>query len=75
MTQLHISNVDSNLYEQLQIRALGHGRTPEDEAKAILEQTLQNGIRSEVTQIYDRLKSSGKTFSDSTELLREDRDR
>jgi plasmid stability protein len=58
--------------------AARHGRTPAQEAQAILTETL-GGSRPDVWAAVDairhRLKATGRTFSDSADLLREDRDR
>ena len=78
MTELVLTNVDSAVLYQLQERATRHGRTPAEEAKAILTETLCNQAARDwapVDAIYHRLAASGRTFSDSADLLREDRDR
>ena len=78
MTELVLTNVDSAVLHQLQERATRHGRTPAEEAKAILTETLCNQSAHDwapVDAIYHRLAASGRTFSDSADLLREDRDR
>lgn len=77
MAELVLTDVENDVLRLLQDRAASHGRTPADEAKAILSEAL-HGEASEVwTQadaIYHRLAASGQAFSDSAELLREDRD-
>lgn len=78
MSELVLSDMDSTVLRQLHERATSHGRTPEEEAKLILSQALHfNGQQdwAEVDAVYDRLAASGRSFSDSAELLREDRDR
>jgi plasmid stability protein len=73
-----LSDVDDRVLHDLQERARCHGRTPADEARAILEEALCSKRLSDwasVDAIYHRLAASGRNFSDSADLLREDRDR
>jgi plasmid stability protein len=78
MTELVLADVDDLVLHRLQERATHHGRTPAEEAKAILADVL-GGKRpddwAQVDVIYSRLAASGRNFSDSADLLREDRDR
>jgi antitoxin FitA len=78
MQELVLSDVDDVVLHDLQELATRHGRTPAEEAKAILAAALR-GQRPDrwapVDAIYQRLAASGRTFTDSAELLREDRDR
>jgi plasmid stability protein len=78
MADLLVSGVDAGVLERLARLAHSHGRTPAAEAKEIL--TLAVGPASSqswaaVDAIRTRLAANGKPFSDSTELLREDRER
>jgi len=78
MAKLVLTNVHDGVLQQLQVRANEHGRTPEEEAKAILSEILQGPPQASwgpVDAIYTRLAASGRTFGDSADLLREDRDR
>jgi antitoxin FitA len=80
MAELILTDVRERLLHQLRQRAASHGRTPEEEATAILEAVLANSEKrqdgwAQVDAIRARLAASGRTFSDSAELLREDRDR
>ena len=78
MPRLTIQNLDETLWQRLRAWAAAHGQTPEAEAEAILAQTLGRGrdeVWHKVDAIHDRLAASGRTFSDSTEILREDRER
>lgn len=78
MSELVLTDVNEVVLHQLEERAARHGRTPEEEAKAILSEILQGkgqGAWAQVDAIYSHLAASGRTFSDSAELLREDRDR
>ena len=54
------------------------GRTPTEEAKVNLAEARcrnPSDAWAPVDWIYDRLAGSGRSFSDSADLLREDRDR
>ncbi|MCI0460829.1 MAG: hypothetical protein L0Z62_28100 [Gemmataceae bacterium] len=78
MAELVIPDIKDTIWRQLQELASTHGRTPEAEARAILEEALQPGragVWAQVDALRERLAASGRTFSDSTELLREDRER
>ncbi len=78
MSQLTILDIDDSLMQRLQQRAAAHGQTVEAEARTILAQTLgtpEDDIWARVDAIHDRLAASGRAFSDSAELLREDRER
>ena len=78
MGELILSDLDEQILRELQKRAIHHGRTLADEAKAILSDTLQaerENAWAEVDAIYHRLEISGRGFSDSADLLREDRNR
>jgi plasmid stability protein len=77
MSQLVISDLDTPLLERLQKRASFYGRTTEAEAKAILTAALQSPQESwdRINAFRQQLAASGRNFSDSVELLREDRDR
>ena len=78
MRELVLTNVDEVVLDDLAERATRHGRTPGEEAKAILAEALRCQRRDgwgAVDAIYERLAASGQIFSDSADLLREDRDR
>jgi len=78
MGELVLTHVEHDLLHQLQMRAARHGREPGEEAKAILSEALHAegmGPWAPVDSIFSRLAATGQTFSDSAELLREDRDR
>lgn len=78
MAELVITDVDDVVLHQLQERAARHGRTPAQEVKAILAEAVHGerpDVWAPVDAIYDRLAASGRDFSDSADLLREDRDR
>lgn len=78
MSQLTLRDIDESLMSKLRQRTAAHGQTIEAEAKTILAQMLSapdDDVWAKVDAIHDRLAASGRTFSDSAELLREDRDR
>jgi antitoxin FitA len=71
-------HVDEKVLTSLHERAAAHGRSSEAEANAILLQALR--LPPEVAwaganAVRERLASSGRSFSDSAGLLREDRER
>jgi plasmid stability protein len=76
MSQIVIPDLDDATLARLRERAARHGRTIETEAKTILAEALaSNDPWAEVNALRDKLAASGRTFSDSAELIREDRDR
>lgn len=78
MTELLITDVDEFVFDRLREYATRHGRTPVEEAKAILAEALgatRDKVWQPVDDIFHRLETSGRTFSDSADLLREDRAR
>jgi plasmid stability protein len=78
MSELVIPDVDEATLARSRERAARHGRTVDAEAKAILAEALpavgpdqwaaMNALREEPA-------ASGRTFPDSTPLIREDRGR
>ena len=78
MAELVLTDVDEVVLHHLRERATRHGRTSTEEAKAILVEALrgqESDAWAAVDTIYQRLAASGRTFGDSADLLREDRDR
>lgn len=78
MSELLLSNVDDVVLHDRQDRATRHGRTPAEEAKAILAEALRSKPTDDwapVDAIYQRLAASGRAFTDSADLSREDRAR
>lgn len=72
-----IKNASDLLVERLNRRAALNRRTPEDEARAILEEALSRPETSkDPADLLRELRSLGvKTKTDSTEIIRADRDR
>ena len=78
MPELLLTDVDEVVIHDLRERATRHGRTPTEEAKAILKASLLGEsveVWAQVDVIYQRLATSDRTFSESSNLVREDRDR
>jgi antitoxin FitA len=78
MATLLIPDVEESILARLRDRAVTNGRSAEAEAKAILECQLQaapTAAWERVNQFRGQLAASGRTFSDSAELVREDRER
>ena len=78
MAELVLTDVSEIVLDHLRERATSHGRTPEEEATAILTEAVRGSNEdawSRVDAIRNQLVASGRAFSDSAELLREDRDR
>jgi plasmid stability protein len=76
MADLVLTDVNDGVLHELRERATIHQRTPEDEAKAILSDVLGSKGRNgweRVDEIFNRLAASGRTFTDSADLLHEDR--
>jgi len=76
MPQLLIRNLDDETIHALKTCAKRHNRSLQGEAKRILEQYASRPDE-EPLAIAERWQSyfADRTFTDSTELLREDRDR
>lgn len=78
MAELVLTDINEITLLRLQGRASRHGRSPVEEAKSILSEALEgkgSDAWASVDAIYQRLAESGRVFSDSADLLREDRDR
>lgn len=76
MSQLVIPDVDDALLSRLKERAARHGRSLEREAKTILAEALpESNPWAAADKVFAELSATGRTFSDSAELIREDRER
>ncbi len=77
MAQVLVRQLDGKVVERLKKRAKEHGRSLQSEVKTILEEAVPDyeGAWKRIERFKKRLKQSGRTFSDSADLLREDRDR
>jgi plasmid stability protein len=77
MPNLLVRDLDGTTLERLKARAKQHGRSLQGEVRAILEEaaaTLTMKEFREVAKSWHR-HFQGRQFSDSAELIREDRDR
>jgi plasmid stability protein len=77
MAQLLVRDVPEETVAALKKRAKANGRSAEAEHRAILEETLQpkrEDFWKEVDKAFAELEESGRAFSDSTALVRKDRD-
>ncbi|MGA8346774.1 MAG: hypothetical protein WB773_03045 [Isosphaeraceae bacterium] len=76
MANALVRNLDDQVYERLKARAVGNNRSLEAELREILvaasKQVSMAEARARAAEIRQRL--SGRTHSDSAELIREDRD-
>ena len=75
-----IRDLSEKTIKELKKRAVENKRTLHAELKAILNETAERRRhlrkwRKNTERIYDELKKSGRTFSDSTAMIREERDR
>lgn len=75
MAQLLVRDVPQDVVEALKQRAKEHGRSAEAEHRAILEDALRAG-RSGFWERAAKLReeTGDRIFSDSTDLIRQDRD-
>ena len=78
MPQLLIRNLANDTVEQLKNRAKVNHRSLQAEAQLILERAAKiqpSAFWQNAQKIRSRLLNTNTTFSDSAELIREDRDR
>jgi plasmid stability protein len=74
---ISIKNPSERLVERLRQRAARHNRSPDDEARVILEEALgETGGETGPAALLAELRKRGvKTRTNSTDLIRSDRDR
>ena len=79
MSELVIPDVDDATLDRLRERAARHGRTIETEVKAILNEALPPVVPADqwaaINALREELAASGRVFPDSTDSIREDRER
>ncbi len=83
MAHLLVNNLDPHLIEKLKVRSQRHGRSLDEELKLILQQAVATEGMEQVRDWADaaaklaaaQARYAGQNFSDSTELIREDRQR
>jgi plasmid stability protein len=76
MPDFLIRKIDAQVLKRLKVSARRHGRSLQQEAQRVLRQAAGAGT-DEVAAMLDQWKRrfAGRRFSDSTELIREDRNR
>src|SRR5205807_8884113 len=76
MAQVWIRDVDPAVIDKLRARAHKNGRSLEAELRLILQRAANESSGGGLAAVQRvRAMFEGRTFSDSAELLREDRDR
>ena len=77
MAQLLVRDLDPRVLTRLKEQARQNHRSLQGEVKAILEQAAATATRDEALALVDKWqrKWGERVFSDSTPLIREDRDR
>jgi plasmid stability protein len=78
MPELRIADLDQPVFDRLRERAKAHGRSPEAEARTILQNALTETAPDPwavINTLREELARSGRAYPDSTELIREDRQR
>ena len=77
MTQMLVRDLPPEVVERLKERARSNGRSLQKEVKAILEGAAKTYTMAEAREVTGRWQGrfAGREFSDSAELIREDRDR
>jgi len=75
MAELVLRDLDSTVMQRLSELASRSGRTVEQEAKLKLEESVGLAKKRAAEAALRIRKSHDRTFSDSAELIREDRER
>lgn len=77
MAQVLVRQLNEKVVDRLKKRAREHGRSLQSEVKTILEEAVPDyeGAWKRIELIRTKLQRSGRKFSDSADLIREDRDR
>jgi len=77
MAQVLVRQLDSKVVVRLKKRAREHGRSLQSEVKTILEEAVPDyeAAWKRIERFRKQLRKSGRTFGDSVDLIREDRDR
>jgi antitoxin FitA len=77
MAQLLVRDLDAKVVARLKDQARQNHRSLQGEVKAILEQAAETATRGEALAMIDKWQRrwGERVFSDSTQLIREDRDR
>ena len=77
MPNVLVRDVEPEVLEKIKKRAAKNGRSLQTEVQAILRRSAEAVEPLSDAEVAAKIKASlrGKTFSDSAELLREDRNR
>jgi plasmid stability protein len=76
MAQVLIRDVAPSIVESLKARAHRNRRSLEAELRVIVEKAAQEDVMDSVAEVNRvRAMFAGRSFDDSSELVREDRDR
>ncbi|MCV3214211.1 hypothetical protein OGM63_11935 [Plectonema radiosum NIES-515] len=84
MAKVLVEDLDPIILEKLETLAKQHGRSLQEELKYILQQASEKATHYHTGADIEKTREAvaraqaryaGKTFSDSTELIREDRER
>jgi plasmid stability protein len=77
MAQLLVRDLDPEVVERLKQRAKRHNRSLQGEAKFILEEAAVGMSMEEAREVALswQKRLSGREYSDSAEMIREDRER
>jgi plasmid stability protein len=77
MASVLVRDLDPAVVERLKARAKENGRSLQKELKVIVEAAAAQATWAEARVGAERIRRmlGGRRFSDSTELIREDRDR
>ena len=80
MPDILVRNLPEEVLLSLKRRASGHGRSLQQELRLLLERLASEdddeGLDplAAARELRERLRASGRVFSDSTQIIREDRD-
>ena len=76
MAQVLVRDLDPEVVGRLKEQARQHGRSLQGEVRSILERAAETYTMSEAREVSRRWQErfAGRRFSDSAELIREDRD-
>ena len=70
--------MDGEVFDRLHRRAMGKAHSTEDEIQEILTQAVEQPSKDEawkrINALRERLEQSGRVFSPSEDLIRQDRD-
>lgn len=76
MAQILVRDLDTGIVERLKTRAKQHGRSLQGEVKVILVEAIDLSLRgADTVSARWQTRLGGRTFSDSADLIREDRSR